>query len=143
MRHADLWAQSDGEFLGNEFEEFGFLAGSALELSGNLYHWSNDVLISQLRKFAFASRIVERRDFGHDVVAVGVPEGRVLQGCKRSASTVDCSTNSDFIILSPSRIDRRPFFLGKFVRLRSNTIVLPGSYKMLSVITSCQIPICT
>lgn len=68
-------------------------------------HWSNDVLISQLWKLASASRIVERRDLGHDIAAVGVAEGLVLQGCKCSAAAVHGMANCDLIILPPNGID--------------------------------------
>ena len=71
--------QSDGELFGEELEELRLLAGAALELGSDLHHGTDDVLIAELWEFAFAPRVVERRNLGHDVGAAWLAERGVFQ----------------------------------------------------------------
>lgn len=51
--------QANRELLRKESEQLDFLAGTALELRGNLLHRPNNILVAEQREFALAPGIVE------------------------------------------------------------------------------------
>lgn len=139
MRASEL-PESDREFLRQEFEEPGLLAGCVSQLRRDLHHGADDVFVPELGELAIASRVVERWDLGHDVAAP-VAESRVLQSREGIGRALRGILDGEVVVRSPGCVDRGPFLFSQLVGLGGCTVVLPCSDKVSGVMTSSQVPV--
>ena len=136
-------SKSNRELFHKEFEELCLLGWASLQLGGDLNHWSNDVLVAQLREFALASGVVKRGDLRHDVTPAGVSQGGMLQSRKGIAAIFDSVGDSKLVVSSPCGVEGSPFLLRELVGFRGHAIVLACSNQMFRVIATSEVPICS
>lgn len=105
-----------------------------LAASCDLDHWSDDVLVTELGKFAFTSGIVEGRHHGE--------KGRLSGSDRNCVRAIDCCLcGYKVVVSSPLSVNFRPFLFCELECLRIDAIVFNGSMFVSEVVCSGQLPI--